>query len=73
MTTDKSFRINLTVSASDMDRLKDMYHELIAAPGRVSFTSFCYALLMTKCGDLENGGRTDFGEIPKRGRPKVSE
>ena len=71
--TERSFRINLTVSASDMDRLKDMYSELFAVPGRVSFTSFCYALLMTKCGDLENGERPDFGEIPKRGRPKVSE
>lgn len=73
MTTDKSFRINLTVSASDMDRLKDIYSKLIAAPGRVSFTSFCYALLMVKCEDLENGERPVFGEIPKRGRPKVSE
>ncbi len=73
MTTEKSFRINLTVPEKDMDRLKDLYYELIAVPGRLSFTAFCYALLMDKVGDIENGAMPELKSIVKPGRPKVSE
>lgn len=73
MATDKSFRINLTVSARDMDRLKALYERTIEHFDKLSFTGFCQVLLMVKASEMEHGDDLSLTPTIKRGRPKVSE
>lgn len=73
MTTDKSFRINLTVSARDMDRLKALYERTTEYLDKLSFTGFCQVLLMVKASEMERGEDLSLTPTVKRGRPKVSE
>lgn len=73
MTTDKSFRINLTVSERDMGRLKALYKEKTEDLDKISFTGFCQILLMVKAAEMERGEDLSLTPTVKRGRPKVSE
>ena len=74
MTTDKSLRVNLTLSQEDVARLKALY-----ANGsfreNVSFTGFCQMLLMLMVNNIENGIQkvAPTPNMIRPGRPTVSE